>query len=102
MPLDFYWWAKTIAGIPAGPNRCAGFKIRDFETAKADGPKPGIHYQLDGNPRTLLCDHEDCQIGVEYEYFFMWLLSQNHINVATWKRLRPRPDIRTVHDDELD
>jgi hypothetical protein len=102
MPLDFQWWGKAIQSNPVCPPNCAGFKLKDFESAKNHIVTSGKHYVPDGHPKTILCDHENCEIGSEYEYFFMYLVAQNHLSPNSWKMLRPRPDRRTGLEDEID
>jgi hypothetical protein len=103
MPLDFAWWAKTVSSNGIRPQTCAGFKIQDFESAKRTRIlKPGVHYIPKEHPITILCDHTECQIGVEYEYFFLWLVAQGTLNEASWRSIRPRPqpsDDRDMVDD---
>ena len=103
MGLDHIWWGKAIAASAQRPSHCPGFKIKELETAKTGEIRAGVHYNgSDKRPITVLCDHSgDCQPEAEYEYFFLWLLAKEHINLAVYKQLRPAPPLHG-HFDELD
>ena len=107
MGLDYVWFGKAVSAVSNRPAHCPGFRLKNFDVAFQAGPRAGMHWNaVTKIPTTVLCDHgltAPCQIGVEYEYFFMWLVANGKLGDVEWRNLRvPARSTRRADYDEID